>query len=166
MNNQTNGEGVGQGDECCPRFDPSLWDEKEVTWSNKPFLREKVRSFLHMPINMGAVFKRGFDRLERAGAMPVHPIWLSDERSSWGADLLIEMDREVDGADIVRLSGVFLSKVFEGPYRNIGQWIGEMGRFVESRGQKIEKLFFYYTTCPKCAKKYGRNYVVLVAKVG
>jgi len=29
----------------------------------------------------------------------------------------------------------------------------------------MEKLFFFYTTCPKCAKAYGKNYVVLLAKV-
>ena len=26
-------------------------------------------------------------------------------------------------------------------------------------------LYFFYTTCPKCAKYYGKNYVVLVAQV-
>ena len=166
MNSQTNGKGVGRGYECCPRFDPSLWDEREVVWTDKPFLREQVRSFLRMPINMGAAFKRGFGRLERAGALPVHPIWLSDKRSAWGADLLIETDKEIDEADIVRLTGTFICKVFDGPFRNVRQWIGEMGRFVESRGRKVERLFFYYTTCPKCVNKYGHNYVVLVAKVG
>jgi hypothetical protein len=26
--------------------------------------------------------------------------------------------------------------------------------------------FFYYTTCPKCAKKHGHNYTVAFAKEG
>jgi hypothetical protein len=29
----------------------------------------------------------------------------------------------------------------------------------------MQTLYCYYTTCPKCAKKYGKNYVVLLAKV-
>jgi hypothetical protein len=29
----------------------------------------------------------------------------------------------------------------------------------------LETLYFFYTTCPKCAKHYGKNYVVAVAKV-
>ncbi|MGE5758418.1 MAG: hydrolase [Sideroxydans sp.] len=29
----------------------------------------------------------------------------------------------------------------------------------------MRKLYFYYTTCPKCAKKYGKNYVVILAEV-
>jgi len=26
-------------------------------------------------------------------------------------------------------------------------------------------MYFFYTTCPKCAKKYGKNYVVILAEV-
>ena len=29
--------------------------------------------------------------------------------------------------------------------------------------QKDGSIFFYYPTCPKCAKKYGKNYVVIFA---
>jgi hypothetical protein len=29
----------------------------------------------------------------------------------------------------------------------------------------MEKLYFFYTTCPKCAQVYGKNYVVLLAKI-
>lgn len=63
------------------------------------------------------------------------------------------------------LSGTFLCKVFEGPYRNIRTWISQMQRYVGSRGRTLKKLYFYYTTCPKCAKQYGKNYVVLLAQV-
>ena len=33
---------------CCPRFNPEAWDEKEVTWTEKLFVKDQVRSFLHM----------------------------------------------------------------------------------------------------------------------
>ncbi|MHC4509420.1 MAG: hydrolase [Planctomycetota bacterium] len=26
-------------------------------------------------------------------------------------------------------------------------------------------MYFFYTTCPKCAKVYGKNYTVLLAKI-
>ena len=29
----------------------------------------------------------------------------------------------------------------------------------------MQRLFFYYTTCPRCAKQYGKNYVVGLAQV-
>lgn len=61
------------------------------------------------------------------------------------------------------LSGTFLTRVYEGPYRNMRKWIGEMKSFVQGKGKALRKLLFFYTTCPKCAKKYGKNYVVLLA---
>jgi len=45
------------------------------------------------------------------------------------------------------------------------KWIDEMKGFVQSRGKEIQKLYFYYTTCPKCAKKYGKNYVAILAQI-
>jgi hypothetical protein len=33
------------------------------------------------------------------------------------------------------------------------------------RGRTLETLYFFYTTCPKCAKHYGKNYVVGIAKL-
>ena len=29
----------------------------------------------------------------------------------------------------------------------------------------LDTTYFFYTTCPRCAKHYGKNYVVGVAKV-
>ena len=40
-----------------------------------------------------------------------------------------------------------------------------MERFVESRGFRTLKSYYFYTTCPKCAKEYGKNYVVAVSEV-
>ena len=40
-----------------------------------------------------------------------------------------------------------------------------MTEYVASQGKAIKKMFCYYTTCPKCAKKYGKNYVVLLAQL-
>ena len=92
-------------------------------------------------------------------------IVLSDENSPWGADVYLEATKDIPNAHLVTLSGTFLSKVFEGPYKNIGTWVKEMNSHVKAQGKTLKKLYFYYTTCPKCAKKYGKNYVVLLAKV-
>jgi len=40
-----------------------------------------------------------------------------------------------------------------------------MAEWMEGRGQKIRKLLMYYTTCPKCARHYGKNYVVILAQL-
>ena len=150
---------------CCPRFDPEPWDEKEVTWQDKLFVKDHVRSFLHMPLNFGRVMGKNMARIEGVGALADEPIVLSDETSLWGADIYIAVSKEVPGAETKGISGSFLTKVFEGPYKDAGTWVKEMKAYVESRGRELQKLYFFYTTCPKCAKVYGKNYTVLLAMV-
>jgi hypothetical protein len=55
--------------------------------------------------------------------------------------------------------------VFEGPFSHARSWAEEMKRYVARHGRALDTLYFFYTTCPKCAKHYGKNYVVAVAKV-
>jgi len=90
---------------------------------------------------------------------------LTDEKSMWGADIYIDVSEKVPGAQMATISGTFLTKVFEGPYQHVGQWAQEMKKYVENKNKKIKKLYFSYTTCPKCAQAYGKNYVVLFAQV-
>jgi hypothetical protein len=152
-------------EQCCPRFDPAPWDEKELQWQDKRFARDRVTSFLHIPLNFGAVIKRNMTRIEAAGAASDRNVILSDENSLWGADVYIEVVKDVPGANMATISGNFLCKVFEGPYQNMRQWIGEMKDFVKSKGKDTKKMYFFYTTCPKCAKKYGKNYVAILAQI-
>ncbi len=154
-----------QNIECCPPFDPEPWDGKEITWHSKKFLQDRVRSFCHIPLNFGGVMKRNVAKIEAAGAKPQNMMVLSDENSLWGADVYIEVEKEVPDAAMAILSGTFLSQVFEGPYSRTKSWLKTMEKTVSDKGLVIKKLYFYYTTCPKCAKKYGKNYVVLLAEI-
>lgn len=149
--------------ECCPKFDPQPWDGKEINWQNKLFVKDTVCSFLHLPLNFGGVVKRNMKKIEAAGAVVPQNLMLSDEKSLWGSDLYIAVDNEVPGTKIKKISGTFLTKVFEGPYRDAGKWAKEMQTYVKSKGKEIKKLYFWYTTCPKCAKVYGKNYTVIFA---
>ena len=149
---------------CCPRFDPEPWHEKVHFWKDKPFMLERVRCFLHVPLNFGAVVTRAQERIRAAGAGLPGDLRLSDEVSLWRSDLYLAVSRPVPGARMAALSGTFLSRVYEGPYNRVGEWAKDMREFVMSRGKQIRKLYFFYTTCPKCAKAYGENYVVLIAQ--
>ena len=150
---------------CCLRFNPEPWDEKEVTWHDKLFMKDHVRSLFHIPLNFGQVIVKNMERIKAAGALAPEPLMLSDEKSLWGADVYIGVGKEVPGAEMKRISGTFLSKAFEGPYRNVGRWVKEMKAYVKSRGKESKKLYFFYTTCPACAKAYGNNYTVILALV-
>ena len=154
-----------QNAECCPGFNPEPWDDKEIVWEGKRFLKDRVRSVLHIPLNFGAVMIRSMAKIEAANAKSPNMVVLSDENSLWGADVYIAVDKDVPNATMAAISGTFLSQVFEGPYSQMRTWIKAMEKTVSDKGLACKKLYCYYTTCPKCAKKYGKNYVVLLARV-
>ncbi len=150
---------------CCPRFDPGPWEDKEIKFQDKLFLKDHVRSFLHIPLNFDKIMVKNMEKIQAANALTPEPLLLSDEKSIWGADVYIAVSRVVPGAQMEKISGTFLSKVFEGPYKNMGKWAKEMQGFVKSKGKELKKMYFFYTTCPKCAKYYGKNYTVIMAQV-
>ncbi len=150
---------------CCPRFNPEPWDEKEVTFQEKLFVKDHVRSFLHIPLNFGKIMVKNMERIQQAGALAPEPLMLSDEKSLWGAVVYIAVNKEVPGAEMARISGTFLTKVFEGPYKGVRKWVEEMKAYVKSKAKEIKKMYFFYTTCPKCAKFYGKNYIVILAEL-
>lgn len=150
---------------CCPRFDPTPWDRQEITWTNRLFVRDRVHSLLHIPLDFGAVMRRNLARIEAAGARPDTVLVLADENSLWGADVYIAVSKEVPGATLARLSGTFLCRAYEGPYSRLRTWIRESKADAARQGKAIRRLLFYYTTCPRCAKAYGRNWVVILAQV-
>jgi hypothetical protein len=150
---------------CCPRFKPEPWQDQVLRFENKPFVKASTISLFHVPLNMGSVFARTWSAIKEAHAESGGFIVLSHDDSPWHAEHLFAVSQPVAGAEMVSLSGEFLTKVFEGPYGNAPVWCDEMKRFVDERGRTLDALYFFYTTCPRCAKYYGRNYVVGVAKV-
>jgi hypothetical protein len=90
---------------------------------------------------------------------------LAYDPSPWKSELYINTTKEVPDANNVRISGTFVSKVFDGPFNNIPQYMKGMNEYLDKIGKKPLKYYFYYTTCPKCAKKYGHNYIVIFAQV-
>jgi len=150
---------------CCPRFDPEPWAEKEVTWEEKLFIKDHVKSFLHIPLNFGKVMVRNIEKIKAADALVPKPLMLSDENSLWGADIYIAVSKDVPDSQMEKVSGTFLTKVFEGHYKDAGKWAKQMKQYVADKDKQLKKLYFYYTTCPRCAKYYGKNYTVMVAQI-
>lgn len=150
---------------CCKRFDPKPWDGKTVVFKGRPFVKARVFSIFHMPLNFGQVMKSSMEKIWAAKAAPETPLCLSDENSLWGSDVYIAVGKHVPGMENVKISGTFLSKVYEGGYGDIPKWVEGMHKFVKSKGKKLKKLYFFYTMCPSCAKAYGQNYTVLLAQV-
>lgn len=151
--------------DCCPPFEPAPWDDQVFTWVNKLFIKDKVCTFFYMPLNFGSVIKRMNKKVEKSGASIPDWLCLSDHTSKWNMDLYLAVDKEVPGAENVTLNGKFYTKVYEGPFRDTEKWCKDFESLAKGKGFTITKWYMWYTTCPKCAKKYGKNYVVVVGQV-
>lgn len=154
---------------CCPKFDPTSWDEKTHIWDNKMFIKETIPVFFHIPLPwmLQRMISRMWNRVQEAKAAPDLKdfLLLSFDPSPWKSEYYMAVTDKVSGAEHVELSGTYLSKVFDGPYRSVPQWMEEMNTYVAKQNKMINKLYFYFTTCPKCAKIYGHNYVVAFARI-
>ncbi len=151
--------------ECCPKFDPDPWDGKIIEWYNKPFIKDRVRTFFYMPLNFDKVMVRINQKVEKAGAQIPGWLCLSDHTSKWNMDIYLAVDKPVDGAENVTLSGKFMSRVYEGDFKETGKWCADFENHAKADGHSIKKWYMWYTTCPKCAKKYGKNYVTIIGQI-
>jgi len=152
---------------CCPPFDPSRWDEKTHHWRDKLFITDRVIQLFHIPLNVGRVIWRMWNKVLAADAtLPAEDsLILFYDPSPWRSELFLTVSREVPGAKNVKITGTFFSKVYEGPYHAVPEWLEKMDAFLASRGQRSIKNYIHYTYCPKCAKKYGKNYGVVFAEL-
>ena len=93
--------------QCCPKFDPEPWDEKEITWKDKLFVRDTMVQFMHMPLfgAFGKKFGRMWEKIEDAEANPdINDfIMLATESSPWKGELYINVTKEVPNAENVKM---------------------------------------------------------------
>ena len=97
-----------QNQTCCPKFEPAPWDGKLLQWDDKKFIKDKVFTIFYMPITFGKVMKRLDAKVRKAGATIPDWLCLSDHTSKWNMDVYLAVDKEIEGAENVHLSGKFL----------------------------------------------------------
>ncbi|WP_332445942.1 hydrolase [Sphaerochaeta sp.] len=147
---------------CCPPFDPTPWKNTLVSFDDRKFVKKRVRTFFFIPLNFGQVMRTAQAQIERAGAKVVDNMALSNHVSRWTMEVLVAVDREVPGQKMAFLKGQLLSNVYEGPFKNTGIWCKDFEALAKKRNVPIHTWYMWYTTCPKCAKKYGKNPVVIL----
>ena len=152
---------------CCPPFDPSRWDEKTHLWQEKLFITDNVMQVFHIPLNVGQVIRRMWNKVLAANAAlsAEESLILFYDPSPWRSEIFLSVSQEVPNAKNVRISGEFFSKVFEGPYHAVPKWLHEMDPILAAQGKKPVKYYIHYAYCPKCSKKYGKNYGVIFAQL-
>ena len=151
---------------CCPKFDPTAWEEKLFEIEELPMVRATGRNFLHIPLDIGKVMTRTQQAIRQAGKeVQDNYLILSRDLSPWKSEHLFLTTGKVEGMDNQSFGGLFLTKVYGGGFNEIPKWIAESEAFAQSQGFKAKSHYCFYTTCPKCAKRYGHNYVVVLTEV-
>jgi hypothetical protein len=154
-----------QNQECCPEFNPLLWNDIILEWDNKKFIKDKVCTLFYMPLNFGKAMTRLDEKLRNTKTICPEYLCLSEHTSMWNMNLYLAVDKEVPGAQNIILSGKYYCKVYEGNFNETGKWTKDFNNTAKEKGYNIDKLYMWYTTCPKCAKKYGKNYVVIIGRI-
>ncbi|MFA7322805.1 MAG: hydrolase [Candidatus Nanopelagicales bacterium] len=152
---------------CCAVPNIDAWDRQVIRMDERRFIRMHTRSLFFVPLNMGRVMRDIAAAAVSAGAeVPeTEAMILSRDLSPWRAEQLYAVSKQVDGADNVILTGDFASRVFEGPYSKAKTWVDEIQGYAKELGRTPGDIYFFYTTCPKCAKHYGKNYVIALASL-
>ena len=158
-----------KADVCCLQFEPEKWDDVQHTWNEKSFLMDTVPEIFHIPLpgTYAKAIGRMWKKAQDAGAAPDVKdfLLLAHDPTAFKSKLYMSVKKEVAGGRNLKLSGTFLSKVFEGPYSDVGKCIDQMNQFLEAGEMKAKKHYVYFPYCPKCAKKYGHNYIVVMSEV-
>ena len=80
-------------------------------------------------------------------------------------EIYISVEKDVPNEKNVILSGTFISKVFDGGYNDIPRFVKEMDKYLEKKDKKAKDYYIHYAYCPKCAQKYGNNYMIFFAQI-
>ena len=151
--------------DCCPPFNHEEWHDKTIIWQEKKFIKAKVFTLFYMPINFGSVIKQLDKKIKQANGEVNDWLCLSDHTSMFNMDIYLAVDKNIPGVQNTTLSGKYYSRVYEGDFKNTKQWCDDYSAKVKDMGNKLKKLYMWYTTCPKCAKKYSKNYVAIIGQI-
>lgn len=150
---------------CCDKFDPTPYDSKVIEWDNKLFIKRKIFSIFYMPVNFGSVISSMFGLIKKLNADTGEKLALSDHTSMWNMDIYLPVSKEIEGEENIKLSGKFFANAYEGEYKNMRKWVEDFYGRASEKSLKIGIKYFWYTTCPKCVKVYGKNYTVIFGKI-
>ena len=154
---------------CCPVFDPAKWNEQMYNWENKMFIRGTMLQFLHFPFPgmIRRIMKKLWKQATEAEAEPEQSefLMLTYDLSPWKCEFYMSVKQAVPGADNVQLSGNYFTKVFDGPYSLVPQYINEMDILLAQKNMLAKKYYFHEAACPLCDRRYEVNNIVLFAEI-
>jgi hypothetical protein len=100
---------------------------------------------MHEPWNMGQAFTRVQDHIKEADAAdPVTEIVLSHDISPWQSEHFFAVTNDVPDEEMTKLSGDYIARVFEGPYRRVINFNHNMQVAAKVMGKVAKDVFFFH----------------------
>jgi len=157
-------------EECCPKFNPKLWDNKNHNWKSKPFIIDSMPTFFHIPFTpmIGIKMSKLWNLAKESKKISPNKdkiLILFHDPSSFKSEILVSVTGNVKEANNIKLTGNFFSKVYSGEYNEVPKFIKMMSEYLSNQGKNAKDFYIHYAYCPKCAKKYGNNYMIFFAKI-
>ncbi len=155
---------------CCPHFSTEKWSEKEFNWDKKKFIKARVPTFFHIPLvpMLGNRITKLMQLAESSKKLDENRediLLLFTDPNAFMSNLYLSVTGDIPEAKNTTLSGTFVTKVFDGPYKKIPKFMKQMDHFLKGLNEEAKRYFVHYAYCPKCAKKAGHNYMILFAEL-
>lgn len=159
-----------QNHDCCPKLNIRKWDKKTWKWENKKFIKDSVLEFFHIPFPpmIDKKINRMWKAIKQSGADTPNKedtLVLFHDPTPFKGEIYISVEKDVPTENNVVISGNFVSRVFDGDHKSIPKFIKIMNEYLSKSGKKAKDYYIHYAYCPKCAKKFGNNYMILFAEI-
>lgn len=156
--------------ECCPKFKPERWDGKIFIWDDKQFIKESIPTIFHIPFPkaIGKKVTKMMALAEKWDSLSddkLDDLLLFNDPTAFKSDMYLSVTENVPSADNVKLSGTFMSKVYDGRYSQVPKFMKQMNEYLRAQDKKADDYFIHYAYCPECSKEFGHNYMVLFAEL-
>jgi hypothetical protein len=156
--------------ECCPKFNLEKWNDKMFVWNKKKFIKTSVPTFFRIPFPpmIGKKMTRIMEIAENADKLTENKediLMLFSNLNTFKSELYLSVTGDIPNSKNTTISGVLISKVFDGAYKDLPKYIKQMSADLRKQNKEAKKYYVHYAYCPKCTKKFGHNYMVLFAEV-
>jgi hypothetical protein len=155
---------------CCPELNVEKWDKKTIQWEQKRFIKVTMPTLFHMPLPsmLGKKMMKLHELAVKENATiedVSEALILFRDPSAFKSEIYYAVTKEVPGADNCEISGNFESVVYDGSYNKVPVFMKEMDSYLKQTGKTAKDYYIHYAYCPKCAKNYGHNYMILFARI-
>lgn len=156
--------------QCCPKFNVERWDKKAFNWNSKKFIKDSIPEIFHIPIpsTIDKKITRMWTSIEKSNAQSPNKedtLILFRDPTPFKGEIYISVEKDVPNEENVTLSGTFISRVFDGGYNDVPKFIKSMEEYLSETNKIPKDYYIHYAYCPKCAKEYDHNYMIIFAKI-